>query len=135
MIIAKIPREIESGGKSPIGIGIPRLRATLDPSLVNVGRGEEKLASAHNDKWAIRRADLLRAILNWNMSVPLDDLPLSELNDLFSNLFARAVKVDGTTYPSAALMNMMNAFNRIIRRASNLRSLGGEATRLRGIST
>lgn len=59
------------------------------------------------------------------MSVLLGDLPLKELNDLFVGLFSHVVKVDGTSYPNAALMNMMNAFNCIIRRASDVRRLGG----------
>lgn len=64
------------------------------------------------------------------MTVPLRNLPFQQLDKLLSNLFTRAVKVDGTAYPSATLINMMNGFNRILRRTSDIRSLKGEGKSL-----
>lgn len=38
--------------------------------------------------------------------------------------------MDGTVYLGASLMNMLNAFNRIIRRASKIRSVKGDRSSL-----
>ncbi|CAM6081530.1 unnamed protein product [Calypogeia fissa] len=108
-----------------VELSLPGLRAIPDKALVEAGRGEEKSPSKCSDKWALKRANTLRKGLGWDMSTDLGDLPLKQLDQLFNNLFSRVVKKDGTPYPSATLMGMMNAFNRIIRRASEKRSLRG----------
>ncbi|CAM6090480.1 unnamed protein product [Calypogeia fissa] len=108
-----------------LAVTIPGLRALPDPNLVEAGRGEERQPTEHNDKWAMRRADSLRDALKWDMRIPLGDLSLSQLDELLSHLFSRAVKVDGNTYPSSTLMNLMNCYNRIVRRSSELRAVKG----------
>lgn len=42
------------------------------------------------------------------MSIGLGVLPLKQLNDVFSDVFRRAVKVNGEEYPSVTLINMCN---------------------------
>lgn len=92
-----------------------------------MGRRER---SEHNDNWALKRANLLRSQLGWEVNIPLGDLPLEQLDELFSTLFARVTKMDGTIYPGASLMNMLNAFNPMIRRASEIRSVKGDRSSL-----
>lgn len=101
------------------------LRAAPNQALADSRQGHKRLASAHNDKWAIRRDDFLQAALNWTMSVPLGDLPLRDLNELFAYHFTCVVKVDKSNYLNAMLMNTMNVFNQIIQRTSGVRSLRG----------
>lgn len=107
-------------------MSLPGLRALPDPVLADAGKRKERLPSENNDKWAIKRVDILRKGLGYDTSIAFGDLPLKVIDDLLSNLFSRAVKIDRTLYPSSTLMNMCNSFNRIIRRASDLRSLRGE---------
>lgn len=47
------------------------------------------------------------------------------LKDLLLDFFSKVVKVDGSSYPSASIMNLLNGFNRILRRASDVKSLKG----------
>lgn len=103
---------------------IPGLRTVPDPDLVVVGHGQERQRSEHNDNWALKRVNVLRGQLGWDVNIPLGDLPLERLDELFSTLFSRVTKVDGTIYPGASLMNMLNAFNRIIKRASEIFTRG-----------
>lgn len=64
--------------------------------------------------------------LGWDMSIALCDLSLHRLNLLLSELFSRVQKTNGKPYPSTSLMNLMNGYNRIICRASDIRSLKSE---------
>lgn len=67
-----------------------------------------------------------RQCLNWDMSVPLGHLALEELYELFTNFYLRVVKLDDNSYPSSLLMGMMDAYNQVIRHASELQALRGE---------
>lgn len=77
---------------------VPRYRAIVDPSLLEAGKGQDKLISLHNDGWTWRHVDSLYSLLKWDMTVLLDHLPLPELDKPFTNLIARIVKVDGSPY-------------------------------------
>ncbi|CAM6094793.1 unnamed protein product [Calypogeia fissa] len=75
----------------------------------------------------------MRRALEWDVLVPLGDLSLEQLDYLFSKLFTRVCKVDGSRLPSglpsASLMNLCNVFNRLIRMVSEVRAANGVSTR------
>ncbi|CAM6086293.1 unnamed protein product [Calypogeia fissa] len=104
------------------------LRSQPDPTLVLAARGEARQRSESNDRWAKKRVDEMRQALGWDVSIPPGDLSLEELDYLFSELFTRVCKVDGSRLPSASLMNLCNAFNRMIRMTSEVRAANGVST-------
>lgn len=104
-------------------IHVPGLRLMSDQDLLVTSHGQERQRSEHNNQWASKRAIFLISQWGKDISIPLEDLPIERLDKLFGTLFAKVTKVDGMIYPKASLMNMLNAFNRIIRRASEIQSV------------
>lgn len=85
---------LSSSRQDQVEVSLPGLRLLPDPVLEEAGKGLEKLPSAQNDQWAVRRADGLRKGMGWDMSLAFGDLPLVQVDELLSNYFARAVKKD-----------------------------------------
>lgn len=49
-----------SADRETVEVHLSGLQALPDPKLLAAGRGIEKLPSKRNDKWALKRADILR---------------------------------------------------------------------------
>jgi hypothetical protein len=129
-LVIQGPVEIDAkslGGKLVLG---PGFHDEPDPELLAASLGDDKPRSHVNDGWALRQADQLRQKLNWDMSIPLGNLPFKQLNLLFSRLLATSVRKDGRAYPSETLMNMLNCLSQILKRASELKAIEGRGQAL-----
>lgn len=54
-------------------------------------------------------------------SIPFSELLVAQVNDLLSNLFSCATKVNNYDYQRATLANMLGGFYRVLLHASDLR--------------
>jgi hypothetical protein len=100
-LVIQGPVEIDAkslGGKLVLGAGF---HDEPDPKLLAASLGDDKPRSHVNDGWALRQAGQLRRKLNWDMSIPLGDLPFKQLDLLFSRLLATSVRKDGRAYPQS----------------------------------
>lgn len=136
--VPRLVNALAMSSESPV-VDIRGFRSKPDVVLLAAGKGTAKAASAKNNDWAEKKVNSLRAglgkldnlldeplrLASYDMSIPLGDLPLPEIDVLLSDFFTRVLKQDGTAFPSPSLMNLLTSLNRVMRRASNLRAVQG----------
>lgn len=75
-------------------VEVSDLRTVPDQGLVDASKEESNIVNTMI--FGSQKANFLRTQLGWDMTIPLENLPLQQLGDFFSTLFARVTKVDDT---------------------------------------
>lgn len=77
-------------------------------------RSNEKSGTTKSNPWVKNRFNAWREASKLDTSVPLEEIPLRELSELFCRFFFCLKNKEGKHYPSQTVRQIYKGFNRII---------------------